>query len=313
MATRPMSEGQIRRHFAAVSELLARQAAEGRAPWMRSFDGTEIALPIGLATGEPVRRSGCVWLAAVAAQQGWHDPRWCTWETARRRGGHVRRGEKATPVALPPPGPAGPRTARSYMVFNAEQCRGLEEWAPDASALHFGLQYDRAESVLRHSGAEMAESPDAGARYDLHSDRIELPPERAFGHPEAYLRTALHELGHWSGHPQRLGRESLRRGDREGRGSDAWSREELRAEIASMMVGDRLGLGHDPERHAAYADAWARILRQDPAEIAAACFEAQQICDAALQLERGRQPAWPGRREEGSDSPSRECEQERSR
>ena len=310
MAARPMSEGQIRRHFAAVSELLARQVSEGNAPWQRSFDGAERSLPVGLSTGRPLAANVGVWLAAVAAEQGWRDPRWCTYDAARRRGGHVRRGERATHIALWKPSAAA---ASSHAVFNAEQCRGLEEWAPDASALHFGLQYDRAERVLRHSGAEITESPDAGARYDLHSDRIELPPETAFGHPDAYLRTALHELGHWSGHPDRLDRDTLNRGDREGRGSDAWAREELRAEIASMMTGDRLGLGHDPERHAAYADAWARILRQDPAEIATACFEAQQICDAALQLERGRQPAWPARREEGGGSPWRDREQERSR
>ncbi len=294
MATRPMSEGQVRRHFATVSELLARQAADGRAPWQRSFDGAERPLPTSLSTGAPARGATSVWLAAVAAERGFRDPRWCTYEGARKRDGNVRRGERATPVVLLKPGAPG----RTLAVFNAEQCRGLPEWTPDPSALHFGLQYERAERVLRHSGAELAESPDSGARYDPSADRIELPPQRAFGHPEDYLRTALHELGHWTGHPHRLDRDSLRRGDREGRGSDAWAGEELRAEIASMMTGDRLGLGHGPERHAAYADAWIRILRRDPAEIATAAFEAQQICDAALQLERGRQPVWPARRQE---------------
>ena len=154
--------------------------------------------------------------------------------------------------------------AHADAVFNAAQCRGLEEWSPAPSSLYFGLQYDRAERVLRHSGAELAESPNAGARYDPAADRIELPPERAFGHPEAYLRTALHELGHWSGHPDRLDRDSLRRGAREGRGSDAWAREELRAEIASMLTGDRLGLGHDPDRRAAYGDAQIRIPPAPP-------------------------------------------------
>lgn len=309
MATRPMSDDQVRHHCEAVSELLARQAADGRAPWQRSFDGAERSLPASLSTGTPLRAGPGVWLAAVAAESGFRDPRWCTYETARQRGGHVRRGERATPVMLWKPG----APARAYAVFNAEQCRGLEEWAPDPSALHFGLQYGRAERVLRHSGAELAESADAGARYDPSADRIELPPRSAFGTPEAYLRTALHELGHWTGHPQRLDRDSLRRGDREGRASDEWAREELRAEIASMLTGDRLGLGHDTARHAAYADAWIRILRQDPAEIERAAFEGQQICDAALRLERGRQPAWPARREESRAELFPERPPERSR
>ena len=40
----------------------------------------------------------------------------------------------------------------------------------------------------------------------------------------------------------------------------AW--QELRAEISSMMTGDRLRLGHDPSRHAAYVGAWIQYRPQ---------------------------------------------------
>ncbi len=303
MAMRPVSDSEVRRHLKIVSDTLADQVEGGYAPWMRSFDGTETPLPIGMKTNDRVRGHGAVWLAAVATENGWRDPRWGTFDTVRERGGTVRRGQKATVV---PFWSAKTRQIRVSRVFNAQQCRGLDDWIPDASQRHWGLHMDWADRALATSGAELVESPQRNARYDPHADRIELPPEREFAGPEAYLRTALHELGHWTGHPDRLARRTHHSGTREGVGSEAWAREELRAEIASMLIGDRLQLGHDPERHAGYRPAWVRILRDRPREIAAATHEAQTICDCVAMLARKRMPVWPRRREQSRDDPFRD-------
>ena len=53
-----------------------------------------------------------------------------------------------------------------------------------------------------------------------------------------------------------------------------------------MMTGDRLNIGHDPKRHAAYVDSWVRKLREDPREIYRASRDAQEMSD--YLLERGR-------------------------
>ncbi len=58
--------------------------------------------------------------------------------------------------------------------------------------------------------------------------------------------TALHELGHWTGHPDRLNRPTLIRDMEYGELSQEYAREELRAEISSLITGNRIGLGHDP-------------------------------------------------------------------
>ena len=39
-----------------------------------------------------------------------------------------------------------------------------------------------------------------------------------------------------------------------------YAREELRAEISAMMTGDRVGVGHDPQRAAAYVENWVKVL-----------------------------------------------------
>ena len=65
-----------------------------------------------------------------------------------------------------------------------------------------------------------------------------------------------HELGHWTGHPNRLDRDLAHPF-----GSEGYAREELRAEIASLITGQELQIGHDPEQHAAYVGSWLRLWR----------------------------------------------------
>ena len=63
------------------------------------------------------------------------------------------------------------------------------------------------------------------------------------------------------GTPARLNRDTLVEHD--GLGSESSAREELRAEIAAMMAGERLGVGHEPRHGNAYVDSWLQALRND--------------------------------------------------
>ena len=89
----------------------------------------------------------------------------------------------------------------------------------------------------------------------------------------------MHELGHATGHESRLNRQSLQEGVKAGFGSEAYAKEELRAEISSMMTGQRVGVGHDPSRGAAYVESWLKALQDDPREIYRASSEAQKMSD----------------------------------
>ena len=77
-----------------------------------------------------------------------------------------------------------------------------------------------------------------------------LPDRSQFASRSAYTHTALHELGHATGHPGRLNRPTLK--EHGGFGSEDFAREELRAEIAAMMTGEKLGVGHEPRHGTAY-------------------------------------------------------------
>ena len=89
-----------------------------------------------------------------------------------------------------------------------------------------------------------------------------------------------------SGHPDRLNRATPVEGIREGVSSPQYAREELRAEISSMITGDRLQLGHDSSRHAAYVSHWIQALKDDSHEIYRASQDAQVMSDYLLDRTR---------------------------
>ncbi len=54
------------------------------------------------------------------------------------------------------------------------------------------------------------------------------------------------------------------------------------------MVGDQLGIGHDPGQHAAYVQSWVQVLKEDPKEILRAARDADKISSYVLGLEKDR-------------------------
>jgi putative DNA primase/helicase len=111
-----------------------------------------------------------------------------------------------------------------------------------------------------------------------------LPAQDRFVTPRDYYATALHELGHWTGHPDRLDRDLSNPF-----GSEGYAREELRAEIASLILGAELGIGYDPDRHACYVDHWVQILTDTPKEILYAAADAERISEYILTIERKKE------------------------
>ena len=49
-----------------------------------------------------------------------------------------------------------------------------------------------------------------------------------------------------------------------GFGSESYAHEELRAEMAAMMAGERLGVGHEPRHGTSYVASWVKALENDP-------------------------------------------------
>ena len=197
-----------------------------------------------------------------------------------------------------------------HYVFNVEQTEGLDLRSLQVAAPAWE-GHERAEALIKSSGVRVDHEAGDRAYYRLSDDRVVLPERSQFASQDAYTHTALHELGHATGHPSRLNRPTLV--DHGGFGSEAYAKEELRAEIAAMMTGEKLGVGHEPRHGTAYVGSWVKALENDPREIRAAAVDAQRISDWLMARERERtvepeQPApEPANRGEGpAPTPERE-------
>lgn len=289
-----------------VAENLLEQLKKGVAPWQKPWEPGDLltALPINPTTGKRYRGINSLNLMS----QSYTDPRWLTYKQAAALNAQVRKGEKSTlvqywkfkdertktddsgnPVLNDEGQPIKeqvrlerPRVFYAC-VFNAQQLDNLPELdikAPNWDPL------ERAEQILQTSNAVIRHGEADRAFYRPSTDSIHLPHKHQFSTPDRYYATALHELGHWTGHESRLSRDLSHPF-----GSEGYAKEELRAEIASMLLSGELGIGHDPGQHVAYVNSWIKALQEDPTEIFRAAADAEKIQDYVLALSQQQEMA----------------------
>ncbi len=289
-----------------VAENLIEQLKKGVAPWQKPWEPGDLlaVLPVNPTTGKRYRGINSLNLMSRA----YTDPRWLTYKQAISLGAQVRKGEKSTLVQywkfteeqIKKDDSGNPvingegqpikeqiRLERPRVfyasVFNAEQMDNLPKLsikAPDWDPL------ERAERILQASHAVIHHGEADRAFYRPSTDSIHLPHKHQFPTPDRYYATALHELGHWTGHELRLNRDLAHPF-----GSEGYGREELRAEIASMLLSGELGIGHDPGQHVAYVSSWIKALQEDPTEIFRAAADAEKIQDYVLALSQQHEMA----------------------
>ena len=312
-----MKHDEYHRQFA---DRVIEQIRQGTAPWQKPWAPGERVLPANVDTDRSYRGGNSLHLAAVQQERGYGDVRWGTYRQIQARGGQVRKGETGTRIlsfqdhkrtqvtderGRPRRDGEGKRVyryerlkaalrPRQYTVFNAEQADGLPARStPTPEPLW--KTHQEAERVLEDGG--VSDTP-RGRRPCLlpheTATRSCCPSADSFPSANHYYQTALHELGHSTGHPERMNRETLVEGIKTGFGSPDYAKEELRAEISAMMTGERVGVGHDPSRGAAYVEGWIAALEEDPREIRRAAADAQKISDFVLvrhiEREAAREP-----------------------
>ena len=276
-----------------VADRMIAALEAGTAPWQRPWKaGTPSpsgGLPFNPTTGKAYRGGNSVFLRLRQMELGSDDSRWMTYKQAAALGGQVRKGEKSTPIEYWKPrkdDDTGEETADDAKakkrrglvpmpparVFNASQIDGLPP-PPPRPEVPEAFRHAAVADVLERLGVPIQHGGDR-AFYVQALDHIQLPEQHQFVDANAYFAVALHEAGHATGHPSRLNRNLGG-----GFGSENYAREELRAEIFSMMAGEALQIGHDPGQHHAYVASWIEVLKKDPREIYRAASDAQKMMD----------------------------------
>ena len=104
-----------------------------------------------------------------------------------------------------------------------------------------------------------------------------------------YYSTALHELAHWTAHPDRCNRNLAGRF-----GDAAYAAEELIAEMGSAFLCAHCRL-EGRLQHASYIESWLQVLRQDKRAVFTAAAKAQAAADYVLSSRFRSHPTAPAR------------------
>lgn len=278
-----------------ITDRIIAELEEGRLPWVQPWGTAAVKAPLAMPRNAATSRqySGIniliLWDAVI--QRGFPSQHWLTFRQALALGGNVRKGEHGTTVVyadrfVPDDEKRRARETgeeaaaipflKRFTVFNAAQCDGFpENLAVEAPPALPGMIEPRVEALIEATGIDFRIGGSRAFYVPAH-DYVQVPPPQAYFEPINWHRTALHELGHATGHPSRLGR------DFSGSfGTKKYAFEELVAELNAAFCCASLGIV-PTVRHADYIGSWLEVLREDNRAIVRAASQASKAADWLL-------------------------------
>ena len=262
--------------YAEITNRIIDQMENGIIPWQKPWIASGNC--VSYATGKPYSLLHQMLLGRPGE--------YATYKQVQAAGGCVRKGEKASIVVFwkcleQKDEETGEVKEvpflRYYNVFHIDQCVGLK--ARHAEPLPQTAYADqKAESIicdyLRTSGVKLNHEAGDRAFYKPSTDSITLPLLAQFKETAEYYSTAFHELIHSTGHAKRLNRIA----GTAFFGSEAYSKEELVAEIGASALVNASGLetAESFRNNAAYVQNWLQVLRNDKRFIVSASGKAEK-------------------------------------
>ena len=269
----------------------------GRVPWVQPW-GTAaakapLAMPRNGSTGRHYSGINVLILWGAVIEHSFPGQSWLTFRQALALGGNVRKGERGTTVVyadrfIPDDEKRRARDTgedaqaipflKRFTVFNSAQCENLpEDVAIVTPPPPPGLIEPRVEALIQATGIDFRIGGNR-AFYVPADDYVMVPPPQAYFEPINWHRTALHELGHATGHASRVGR------DLSGSfGTKKYAFEELVAEINAAFCCASIGIV-PTVRHADYVGSWLEVLREDNRAIVRAASQASKAADYLLSF-----------------------------
>lgn len=273
--------------------------------------------PVSAITGKRYNGVNRLFLTSAIMERGYSDNRWLTYNQMKEKGWDFKRDEegnslgknagvsieyfslydKETKKPFDRNALDGMTEAerddymdenvialrKYYCVFNAEVIEGIPE--REKHTVDSRGKNSRAEGILQYWSDNQAKIIYGGdnAFYRPSADEIHLPYRDAFVDLPEFYSTAMHEVGHSTGHETRLNRDLSG-----GFGTAKYAEEELRAEIASMFIEQDLEI-ESSEKHiknnSAYIQEWHDKIKEDPNILFKAIADAEKICKFVIEKE----------------------------
>ena len=279
-----------------INDRIMELLQQGTVPWRKTWNATSNQ-PKNLISKKEYRGINVFMLACMP----YGSPYWLTFKQASDKGGHVRKGEKSTPVIFwkwldkKEEGVGTTDTLsngmipmlRYYSVFNIEQTEGIEPPPATETTINTFTPIERAEQII----AAMPFKPEikyGGNQPAYHPllDYVKIPVPEAFESPEEFYGTLYHELSHATGHQKRVGRKGIQ--EPSYFGSHEYSKEELVAEMSAAFLCGHSGIEQKVlENSVSYIAGWLKSLKNDKTLLIQAAAQAQKASDYILNRKGG--------------------------
>lgn len=257
---------------------------KGVTPWRKGWVG-------GMAPanykGRPYGGCNLFLLSILCEFEGWEHPVFLTYKQIEDMGGTIKEDQKKrhNPVFFwnwnfekvdPVTGDKKKIPIfRFFSVWNIAQVDGisLPKWAQKPKKAVTPI--DACEAIVTgYANAPKISHGGHRAYYNPPLDSIKVPQRDNFKSSEEYYSTLFHELGHSTGHKDRLNRKGVTDAIRYG--SHEYSQEELVAELTATYLCAEAGIANESliENQAAYLAGWWKALKEEPKMFATAAAQA---------------------------------------
>jgi antirestriction protein ArdC len=276
--------------YQAITERFVEQLKHGTVPWQKPWFAVQ-----NIVSRKPYRGINALLLGSTDYQS----PFWISFKQSLELGGHVKKGEKSTPVIyykilekrdkagnviMGEDGrPARIPFVRWANVFNLDQTEGIQ--APTLTASQSASQpLEKAAAIVENARLCPIHHAGFAACYSPKDDVIRIPAPSTFHSHEDYYHTLYHELIHAAGHSSRLDREGVTQRARFG--SERYCKEELIGELGAAFLSNEADILDSVrfQNSAAYLASWIQKLENDPRMIVSAASQAQRSSDFIMGI-----------------------------
>jgi len=295
----------VQRLRQALNTRLIEQAAKGQAPWQQKLDpGQGDRLPYNpLSTGAALQGINGLVLASIAQEKGFSDPRWVTKSQMEKHSWGPIKGQSPASVEYYSDSyKAQKRDDQGNPVFNGEGGRIMDEITRDKPQVHAINMFNMSqiqelkfckekippleiqkrepdaaglEILVKASGIEVqADGKNYFAKTSDDRGIAHVPAESGMAQQQSLLRAVASKAVLMDG------AAGARRDDT---AEIQFTKQQLRIDMVTQIMSEKLGIPTAPERMASFKDKYAEVLKANPDEIRYAGRDANRAVDRMVK------------------------------